>query len=89
MSSQQKVGFLRLPQVLELFPISKSAWWRGIKTGIYPKPVRLGERCTAWRASDISELLERVSNQNAEKESAECPAKPCAAAAKEANHAKA
>lgn len=22
-------GFLRLPQVLELFPISKSAWWKG------------------------------------------------------------
>ena len=25
-------GFLRLPQVLAIFPISKSAWWEGCRT---------------------------------------------------------
>jgi Predicted transcriptional regulator len=53
-------GFLRLPQVLALFPISKSAWWEGCKTGRFPKPVKLGPRTTVWRAEDIAELVKTV-----------------------------
>ena len=45
--------FLRLPQVLELIPISKSAWWQGCKEGRFPKPIKLGPRTSAWRSSDI------------------------------------
>lgn len=50
-------GFLRLPQVLAIVPISKSAWWEGCRTGRYPKPVKLGLRTTAWRVEDIAELV--------------------------------
>ena len=57
----QLIGFLRLPQVLALIPISKSAWWAGCKSGRYPKPIKLGLRTTVWRASDIAALLERLS----------------------------
>lgn len=57
-------ALLRLPQVLELIPISRSAWWAGCKSGIYPKPVKLGPRTTAWRAADIAELLERLSRRD-------------------------
>ena len=57
----QLTGFLRLPQVLALIPISKSAWWAGCKSGRYPKPIKLGLRTTVWRASDIAALLERLS----------------------------
>ena len=39
-------GLLRLPQVLSIIPISKSAWWEGCRTGRYPKPVKLGPRTT-------------------------------------------
>lgn len=35
-------AFLRLPQVLAIVPVSKSSWWKGCKTGRYPKPVKLG-----------------------------------------------
>ena len=52
-------GFLRLPQVLALFPISRSAWWNGIAAGRYPKGVKLGPRTTAWRLSDIRALIEK------------------------------
>jgi predicted DNA-binding transcriptional regulator AlpA len=45
-------GFLRLPQILAVFPVSKSAWWEGCRTGRYPKPVELGPRTTAWKAED-------------------------------------
>ncbi|MDL2279920.1 AlpA family phage regulatory protein [Desulfovibrio sp. OttesenSCG-928-G11] len=61
-------GFLRLPQVLALIPISKSVWWEGCKTGRFPKPVKLGPRTTAWRAEDIAALMESFSNSNERKE---------------------
>ena len=59
METQQlpKSGFLRLPQVLEMFPVSRSSWWAGVKDGRYPKSVKLGPRTTAWRAEDIRALL--------------------------------
>lgn len=49
-------ALLRLPQVLALIPVSRSAWWAGCKSGRYPNPVKLGPRTTAWRASDIAAL---------------------------------
>jgi predicted DNA-binding transcriptional regulator AlpA len=51
-------GFLRLPQVLKLFPVSRSSWWAGIREGRYPPGVKLGVRMTAWRAEDIRQLIE-------------------------------
>lgn len=53
-------AFLRLPQVLELIPISRSGWWKGVKTGLYPKPVKLSPRVTAWKASDIQAFIDGV-----------------------------
>lgn len=61
-------GFLRLPQVLAIIPISKSVWWEGCKTGRFPKPVKLGPRTTAWRAEDIAALVESFSNSDERKE---------------------
>ena len=56
-------GFLRLPQILAIIPISKSAWWDGCRTGRYPKPVKLGPRTTVWRAEDIAALVQRIGGQ--------------------------
>lgn len=61
-------GFLRLPQVLALIPVGRSSWWRGCKTGRYPKPVKIGPRTTVWRAEDIRALIESHSYQGAENE---------------------
>ena len=52
-----ETGFVRLPLVLSVFPISRSAWWAGIKAGKYPAGVKLSQRCTAWRVQDIRELI--------------------------------
>lgn len=60
-------ALLRLPQVLALIPVSRSAWWAGCKSGRYPKPVKLGPRTTAWRASDIAALLEKLTSEAEEK----------------------
>ena len=56
-------GLLRLPQVLSMIPISKSAWWEGCRTGRYPKPVKLGPRTTVWRAEDIAAFIESRGSQ--------------------------
>ena len=53
-------GFMRLPQILQLIPISKSAWWLGCREGRCPKPVKLGPKTTAWRVEDIVALIERL-----------------------------
>ena len=60
-------ALLRLPQVLALSPVSRSAWWAGCKSGRYPKPVKLGPRTTAWRAADIAALLEKLTAEPEEK----------------------
>ena len=54
------VGYVRLPQILEIVPISKSAWWEGCRNGVFPKPVKLGPRTSAWRVEDIRALMERI-----------------------------
>ena len=54
------VGYVRLPQILEIFPVSKSTWWEGCRSGVFPKPVKLGPRTSAWRVEDIRTLMERI-----------------------------
>ena len=56
-----KEGFVRLPQVLSVIPVSASTWWRGVRSGKYPSPVKLAARTTAWRVEDIRELIHSIS----------------------------
>jgi predicted DNA-binding transcriptional regulator AlpA len=58
-------GYLRLPQILKIFPVSKSTWWAGVKSGRFPKSVKLGANTTAWRAEDIHALI-RETDSNAD-----------------------
>ena len=56
-----ETGFVRLASILAPrgpIPVSKSTWWEGVKTGRFPKPVKLGPRITAWRVEDIRKLIE-------------------------------
>ena len=54
-------GFMRLKQILEIIPFGKTTIWHKVKTGEFPKPVKLSERVTAWRASDIEDYIEKFS----------------------------
>jgi predicted DNA-binding transcriptional regulator AlpA len=54
-------GFVRLRSILAPagpIPVSRSTWWAGVKSGRFPRPVKLGPRITAWRADDIRQLIE-------------------------------
>lgn len=65
-----ETGFLRLNQLLgnkkatpptpPLIPISKSKLWADVKAGKFPQPIKLGERCTAWRVEDIRAYIDSV-----------------------------
>jgi prophage regulatory protein len=62
MDDLPETGFLRLTQVLSVIPIGKTSWWEGVRSGRFPKPVKLTPRCTAWRAEDIRELIKDLSD---------------------------
>jgi predicted DNA-binding transcriptional regulator AlpA len=63
-------GFLRLsniigdpksrPPIPAIIPVSKSTWWAGVKSGRFPKPVKLGPRITVWRVEDIRALIQKT-----------------------------
>lgn len=56
-------GFVRLPTVLAVFPVSASSWWKGIQDGKWPKGVQLSPRVTAWKVEDIRALLQSAGQQ--------------------------
>lgn len=51
------MGFLRLPDVLKLIPVSKATWWNGCKSGRFPKPYKLAPNITAWKVADIEKCM--------------------------------
>ena len=53
---------LRLPQVLKIYPVSKSTWWLGISEGRYPQPVKISHNAVAWLESDIQALIDQLAN---------------------------
>lgn len=57
------IGFVRLPKVLSVIPLGETCWWEGVKSGRYPKPVKISRHCVAWRAEDIRKLIKDLSAQ--------------------------
>lgn len=51
-----RLQLLRLPQVLQVYPVSRSTWYAGVKSGIYPRGIQLSRRTVAWAADEIDEL---------------------------------
>ncbi|MFZ2957685.1 MAG: AlpA family phage regulatory protein [Candidatus Ozemobacteraceae bacterium] len=56
-------GFLRAAQVTKMLGISKTSLWRGVKTGRYPNPVKLGPNTTVWKVLEIRALIESAGHE--------------------------
>lgn len=56
----KKIGFLKLPEVLTLIPVSKTTWWDGIKAGRFPKGYKLSENTTGWDVVEIRALISKI-----------------------------
>ena len=69
-NSLPETGYLRIaqivgnpkrkPQIPPIIPVSKSTWWAGVRSGRFPKPVKLGPRITVWKVSDIRALINEL-----------------------------
>lgn len=59
-------GFLRFKGVQTKIPVSRATWYAGIKSGKYPKPIRLSEGVAVWRVSDIDNLCQQIEQQAGE-----------------------
>jgi hypothetical protein len=63
-----ETGFLRLCQIVvdkktntpPIIPVCRSSWLNGVKSGKYPKPIKLGERTTAWKVEDVRKLIDSL-----------------------------
>ncbi len=64
-----EIGFLRMRDIIGdknnpgIIPVSRSSWYKGIAEGRYPKPVKLGERTSAWRVEDIRKLIDELNQR--------------------------
>lgn len=52
-----EIGFVRIPQILSVFPVCKNTWLAMVKEGKAPQPVKIGKRMIAWRVEEIREFL--------------------------------
>lgn len=64
-----ETGLLRLRQIIgdpkatppvpALIPVGRTTWHHGVKSGLYPAPVKnMGVRTLLWRAEDIRAFLQ-------------------------------
>ncbi len=64
-------GFLRISHILgdakkgipPRIPVSRATWYSFIKSGKYPKPMRLSEGVAVWRTADIDALCQQIERQ--------------------------
>jgi len=70
--SQMKPVFLRVKQIVgdkksnppidPIIPVSRTSWWAGVRSGIYPTPIKLSARTTVWRAEDIFNIAQKTTD---------------------------
>jgi predicted DNA-binding transcriptional regulator AlpA len=57
---EQTPVYLRESQIIpDIVRIGHSTLWRWVQQGKFPKPVRLGQRVTAWRAIDLASWMDQ------------------------------
>ena len=73
MTESKMPRFLRLKQIIgdpkaeppiqPILPISKSSWWDGVKSGRFPKAVKIGANTTVWREDEIRSLVDELADR--------------------------
>ena len=51
---------LRLPAVLEVTGLKKSTIYARVKSGTFPKPVKVSSRTIAWHSSEVTRCIEEL-----------------------------
>ena len=64
---QENTKFISLEQVLEIIPVSRSTWLRGVSAGEYPEPIKVSKRLKFWNMADIQDLVDKLVNREAQR----------------------
>lgn len=58
---------IRLSEVLDRYPVSRSTLYKQIKQGVFPRPIQISDRSVAWIESEISQILfAKIQNRGTE-----------------------
>jgi predicted DNA-binding transcriptional regulator AlpA len=57
MTQQYEDRLIKLPEVLATLGMKKTAWYDGIKSGKYPKPIKRSPKDTVWPMSAIQKIV--------------------------------
>ena len=51
---------MRISEVIDVLGVSRSTLYRMVAGGGFPRPVRVGQRATRWRQSDIQQWMDSL-----------------------------
>ena len=63
-NSKSEVTLMRIPQILEVMPISKSKFWLMVQKGEFPKPIKIG-RSSFWTIEQVQNFIRERTKQSA------------------------
>jgi predicted DNA-binding transcriptional regulator AlpA len=49
--------YLRERQILKLLPISRSTLWRWVRSGQFPKPIKISQGVTVWSQENVDAFM--------------------------------
>jgi prophage regulatory protein len=49
---------MRLPEVAQLTGLPRSTIYAMVAKGLFPKPIKLSERSSAWRSDELDQFVE-------------------------------
>jgi prophage regulatory protein len=66
-TTEAKERFVRITEICgdrrkgiePLVSVSKSYWWKGVRTGQFPAPIKLSPRVSVWRYSEIQDFIRK------------------------------
>jgi prophage regulatory protein len=56
-NSNSEIALMRIPQILEVMPVSKSKFWLMVQKGEFPKPIKIG-RSSFWTIEQVQAYLQ-------------------------------
>ena len=62
-NSNSEVTLMRIPQILEVMPISKSKFWLMVQKGEFPRPIKIG-RSSFWTVEQVQAFIEERARQS-------------------------
>ena len=62
-NSNSEVTLMRIPQILEVMPISKSKFWLMVQKGEFPKPIKIG-RSSFWTIEQVQGFIQERTRQS-------------------------